>query len=89
MYVRAIRDFETASHNVSAGMLVDLPDDQALEAINSGDAAEVATERAIASMSGVETATNEPRKASRHAENDKPNQADREPSRGKAPHWAK
>lgn len=89
MFVRATEDFETPSHNVVKGALVDLPDDQARQAIDEGKAVEVGTERAISSLSGTETAEDTSAKVAKNANDNAKQQATSEPRRGQAPSWAK
>lgn len=57
MFVRANVDFETATHNIRKGQLVDLPEEQAEAAIKRGDAVAASVEDRIDEMNGVQRAT--------------------------------
>jgi len=56
-FVRATVDFETCTHNLRKGQLVDLPAEQAEAAIKRGDAVAASVEDAIDQMNGVQRAT--------------------------------
>lgn len=53
MFIKAMTDFETATHNVRKGQIADLPAEQADAAIKRGDAVASSVEEAIADMSGT------------------------------------
>lgn len=55
-FVRATCDFETATHCVRKGQIVDLPADQIEFALKRGDAVRISTEDGIASLAGTENA---------------------------------
>jgi len=59
-FVRATIDFETCTHNLRKGQLVDLPADQAEAAIKRGDAVAASVEDAIEEMNGTQRATTGP-----------------------------
>jgi hypothetical protein len=65
MFVRANVAFETPTHNIAAGQLVDLPEAQAVKAIAEGKAVAATVDDAIREMSAdpeVERAVASPMK---------------------------
>ena len=65
MFIRAKEDFETPTHNVPKGALVDLPEGDAKDAICRGVAVPISREKAIAEITG-EVENDRPRKNAKH-----------------------